>query len=237
MKNEQKSTNLAKSISQFFNETKWTPLTKEEEFRLIRAAQAGDKESRDIVIKSQLRYVIQYVRKYQGMGLSLEDLIQHGSIGICEAIDSFDIEKGFRFNTFAQWKILGEISNALSNEGRTIRIPHSKKDRTQFIKSISEPVNGNEETFGDLYLKSEDTPSKSENEDLHIELGEALKKLKPRHTEAICRFFGVGYEYAQPMEQIGEEMGIGTEGARYLVKGAESALRKIDGIDELRNYL
>ena len=67
--------NIADSISQFFKETKSTPLSKEDELDLLIKAQSGDKKSRDIVIKSQLRFAMKFVRKYQGLGLSLEDLI------------------------------------------------------------------------------------------------------------------------------------------------------------------
>lgn len=230
--------NLAESINKFFKETKSTPLSKEEELELLIKAQSGDIKSRDIVIKSQLRFVMKFVRKYQGLGLSLEDLIQYGSIGICVAIDTFDTTKGFRFSTYARWKILGEVDNAIDNEGKTVRIPHSQKDRTQHIKSISDPLgeNGNE-TYGDLFLESETERSEIDNEDLQKDLVEALSKIKPRQAEAICRFFGVGYNHAQTMEEIGLEMGIGKESARILVRGAEKSLKGINGIEGLKDYL
>jgi RNA polymerase sigma factor (sigma-70 family) len=230
--------NLAESINKFFKETKSTPLSRKEELDLLIKAQSGDRKARDIIIKSQLRFSMKFVRKYQGMGLSLEDLIQYGSIGICQAVESFDINKGFRFVTYARWKILGEVNNALHNEGRTIRIPHNHKERNQYVKSISDPLNeDSNETYGDLFLDNEDEISGIESEDLQKDLVEALSKIKPRQAEAICRFFGVGYEHSQKMEEIGKEMGIGAEAVRLLIRGAEKSLRDVKGIENLRDYL
>jgi RNA polymerase sigma factor (sigma-70 family) len=229
---------LAKSIGTFCNEIKFVPLSPDEEVQIITRAQAGDAQARDIIVKSQLKYAIQFVRKYQGLGLSLEDLIQHGSIAICKAVETFDPTRGFRFSTYAKWKILGEISNALSDEAATVRIPHSRKDRKQFNKSIHDQVGKQEgsDTYADIYLVSEPDPSSTDS-DLGLELAEALGKLKPRQAEAICRFFGFGYDYAQTTEQIGNEMGIGAEAARLLVRGAERSLKGQEGIESLRDYL
>jgi RNA polymerase sigma factor (sigma-70 family) len=229
----------AKSVSQFVAESKSDRLTKEQEFELIAQAQAGDTRARTKVVQSQLRFVMQIARKYQGNGLSLEDLIQSGNIGLCEAVDAFDVSKGFRFNTFAQWKVRGEITAALQNEGRTVRIPHSQTDRTQTVKSISDPVgdSDNAETYADRYLKGDAGVDVFAQSDLTRDLQSALNSIKPRQAEAICRFFGIGYEYAQPMEQIGAEMNIGAEGARLLVRGAEKALKSVSGIELLSDYI
>jgi RNA polymerase sigma factor (sigma-70 family) len=229
----------AKSVSQFVAESKSDRLTKEQEFELIAQAQAGDTRARTKVIQSQLRFVMQIARKYQGNGLSLEDLIQSGNIGLCEAVDAFDVSKGFRFNTFAQWKVRGEITAALQNEGRTVRIPHSQTDRSQTVKSISDPVgdSDNAETYADRYLKGDAAVDVFAQSDLTRDLQSALNSIKPRQAEAICRFFGIGYEYAQPMEQIGAEMNIGAEGARLLVRGAEKALKQVAGIELLSDYI
>jgi RNA polymerase sigma factor (sigma-70 family) len=229
----------AKSVSQFVAESKSDRLTKEQEFDLIAQAQAGDTRARSKVIQSQLRFVMQVARKYQGNGLSLEDLIQSGNIGLCEAVDAFDASKGFRFNTFAQWKVRGEITAALQNEGRTVRIPHSQTDRSQTVKSISDPVgdSDNAETYADRYLKGDTTADALEQLDLTQDLMTALKSIKPRQAEAICRFFGIGFDYEQSMDQIGAEMGIGGEGARLLVRGAEKALKQVAGIELLSDYI
>lgn len=228
----------AKSVSQFVSESKADKLTKEQEFELIRLAQAGDTRARAKVIQSQLRFVMQVARKYQGNGLSLEDLIQSGNIGLCEAVDDFDLTKGFRFNTFAQWKVRGEITAALQNEGRTVRIPHSQTDRTQTVKSISDPIGDSEnaDTYADRYLVGETTTDELEQSDLTRDLMVALKSIKPRQAEAICRFFGIGFDYAQSMDQIGAEMSIGAEAARLLVRGAEKSLKQLSGIEILSDY-
>lgn len=62
-------------------------------------------------------------KKYRGMGLPFEDLIQEGNLGLVGAVEKFDPERGFRFSTYATWSIAQAVGRALADKGRTIRIP------------------------------------------------------------------------------------------------------------------
>jgi RNA polymerase nonessential primary-like sigma factor len=73
--------------------------------------------------------------------------------------------------------------------------------------------------------------------DLQFDLTRALGQLKPKQEEAIRRFYGIGLEYPQCMDQIAEEMGVTNERARQLVRGAETALTTVPGIELLEQYL
>jgi RNA polymerase primary sigma factor len=232
-------TKRTENSSRYFTEVERNKLVSpDEEWKIGMRAQQGDEKAIDALVKANLRFVISVAKQYAGTAERLEDLISQGNIGLIYAARTFDPTRGFRFSTYAKWKILGEISNALSDEAATVRIPHSRKDRKQFNKSIHDQVGKQEgsDTYADLYLVSEPDPNPTDS-DLGLELAEALGKLKPRQAEAICRFFGFGYDYAQTTEQIGNEMGIGAEAARLLVRGAERSLKGQEGIESLRDYL
>ena len=82
-----------------------TLLTPEEELDLGRRASAGDDRARARLIEKNLRLVVSVARRYRGMGLPFEDLIQEGNIGLMKAAQRFDPELGNRFATYATWWI------------------------------------------------------------------------------------------------------------------------------------
>lgn len=116
-------------------------LSREEEVELARrvreARERGEKEveARNRLILGNLRYVVSIAKTYQGRGLSLEDLIDEGNVGLIKAIDRFDERKGTRLLTYASWWIRYAITAALAQRG-LVHIPPSK--RLTARKALSE---------------------------------------------------------------------------------------------------
>ncbi len=101
-------------------------LTPGEEISLAEKVQAGGEESpraREHMIRSNLRLVISIAKRYSNMGLAFSDLVEEGNIGLMRAVEKFNPERGYRFSTYASWWIKQAIMRALSNQGKTIRIP------------------------------------------------------------------------------------------------------------------
>jgi RNA polymerase primary sigma factor len=103
-------------------------LTKEEELKLLIAAKNGCEESKEKLILSNLRLVVNVAKKYTKKGLGLIDLISEGNFGLIHAIKKFDTDKGFRFSTYAVWWIKQSITKSIISKGREIRIPSYKYD-------------------------------------------------------------------------------------------------------------
>jgi RNA polymerase primary sigma factor len=98
-------------------------LTAEEEQQLASAISEGDMEARDLMIRSNLRLVVNIARGYTGRGLGLQDLIEEGNLGLLRAVEGFDPAMGTRFSTYASYWIKQSIKRALINSSKTIRIP------------------------------------------------------------------------------------------------------------------
>ena len=104
-------------------------LTHDEEIDLSKRAKAGDKGARQRLIEKNLRLVVSVAKKYRGMGLPFEDLIQEGNIGLMKAVEKFDPDRGWRFSTYATWWVRQAVQRAVADKGRTIRVPVHMGDK------------------------------------------------------------------------------------------------------------
>jgi RNA polymerase primary sigma factor len=98
-------------------------LTADEEKTLARRIETGCTESRDRMVRANLRLVVNIARGYTGKGLALQDLIEEGNLGLLRAVEGFDPNMNTRFSTYASYWIKQSIKRALVNTAKTIRIP------------------------------------------------------------------------------------------------------------------
>ena len=98
-------------------------LTTEQEQAVARRAQAGDSEALDVLVLSNLRFVISVAKRYQNRGIPFSDLIQEGNAGLITAAHKFDPDQGVKFISYAVWWIRQSILAALARHGRSVRLP------------------------------------------------------------------------------------------------------------------
>lgn len=126
------------SLKLYLREIAKTPLlTVDEENALAERIQAGDSEARDHMIRANLRLVVKIAHDYSGYGLSLSDLVSEGNIGLMNAVERFDPEKGGKLSTYGAWWIKQSIKRALANQSKTIRLPIHMVDKIARMRRIS----------------------------------------------------------------------------------------------------
>ena len=113
---------------------KFPQLTEEEEKRAGERAREGDLDAMRRLIESNLKFVVSYVKKYRGMGLSFLDLINEGNVGLIEAAKRFDPTRNVRFISYAVWWIRQAIIHALSQYSRIYNIPQKMSDQISAMK-------------------------------------------------------------------------------------------------------
>jgi len=130
---------LTDSVKKYLIEIGKRPLLSiEEERNLAKRILEGDTVAKEIFIESNLKLVVSIAKRYLGHGLSFLDLIQEGNLGLITAVDKYDVYKGFKFSTYATHWIRKEITRAIANKGRNIRIPaHMYEKLATYNKAIT----------------------------------------------------------------------------------------------------
>ena len=112
-------------------------LTAEEEQALAARIAEGDQSAKDELVEANLRLVVSLAKHYQGCGISLQDLIQEGNVGLMKAAEKFDASKGFKFSTYAAWWIKQTITRAIADQSKTIRIPVHMTENINRVRKVS----------------------------------------------------------------------------------------------------
>ena len=132
----------------------------EEEKRLARRAQAGDPTAAERLVTANLRFVISYVKKYQGHGLELSELVAIGNEGLLKAVRKFDPEHGVKFISYAVWWVRQAVLKALAEQTRSVRIPLNQNSaliRMSRAESFLAQELGREPTDHEVALALNDT--------------------------------------------------------------------------------
>ncbi len=138
-------------LSTYLREINQVPLlTRDQEYTYAIAAAAGDKSAKDMLIRSNLRFVVNVAKKYQNQGLPLVDLISEGNIGLMNAVDRFDATKGYHFISYAVWWIRQAILKAICEKSRMIRLPLNRANELVQIEKARKVVVNNRSEESEL---------------------------------------------------------------------------------------
>lgn len=113
-------------------------LTPEEELKTARKVKKGDAHARRLMIRSNLRLVINIAKQYSRFGVPLLDLIEEGNLGLMKAVSKFNPKLGYRFSTYAAWWIKQHVTRALADQGKTVRIPVYMVEKLSKFRKVNE---------------------------------------------------------------------------------------------------
>ncbi|MDD3050900.1 MAG: RNA polymerase sigma factor RpoD/SigA [Candidatus Cloacimonetes bacterium] len=148
-----------KGLQNYLNEIASVPtLSREEEHELALKAKAGDQEAMNILIMSNLKFVVKIAAKFQNRGMKLSELISEGNMGLLKALEKFEPDKDIKLISYAVWWIKQRIMFALAEKTSVIRIPIGKTNSVNKLKAIKDKkltATGNSASMEELIAQSD----------------------------------------------------------------------------------
>lgn len=115
-------------------------LTREEEVELATSIKDGDPKAIQEMVRRNLKYVVTVANKYRGLGISLQDLIEEGNIGLIQAAKRFDVSRNVKFITYAVWWIKQAIMHSLAEQSGTVKLPVKQVGKVNKINKLSQKM-------------------------------------------------------------------------------------------------
>lgn len=200
------------------------PLPTKEEEEAFRRARAGDEEARQTLILHNLRLVSHIVRKYYATANNQEDLVSIGTIGLVKAVDTFKIDNGARFATYAAKCIQNEILMHFRSQKK-------RSAEVSMNETIDVDRDGNPLTYTDVISSEEDLPEEVMRS---VEADRAMTlvrtRLDPRERQVITLRFGLNGTPALTQREIAQKLGISRSYVSRIEKAALDKLKEGFGL-------
>lgn len=189
------------NINRYMSEINAIKAISEDELNnLITLAQNGNTRARNKAIEANLRIVWSIAARYNGMD-NFEDILQNGNIGLCIAVDTFDVSRGTKFSTHALELVRKYITIGLTDESRVVRVSKHLVKSPYTTSSFDAPIgneDGDEKTLLDFFASDTSADNFSKREDAIVKINYLMNGLNDMEKEVICGLFGFGCrEYTQ----------------------------------------
>ena len=217
-------------LEQYLDEIGRTPLLSEEQERqLSTRALKGDERAINRLVEANLRLVVATARKYQGKGLSIDDLISEGNIALVKAATKFDATRGLRFAGYAVVMIRRQMEKALETETMETSVPAEGVARSASRSASLDAPLGIKPNMSLLAVLTNDslppTDSRLFSASLLDSVERAVHSLNERERQVVTAYFGIGCEHAT-MAEIADEMGLKRERVRQIRDRAVRRMKK-----------
>lgn len=243
--------NQSEILSYLTDVKRFNVLTREEENEVIRQINKGDEKAKDLLVVSNLRFVISIAKQYLHKGMDLKDLISEGNYGLMKALEKYDTNQtDVRFLSYAVWWIRQSILQSLNEQSRSIRLPvnvindmykiNKQADKIgefnpDFVKitipvveTLDKPSDDEGYALHDVIADQDavlaDSTLEVEKENLNYALISLLDSLNVDEKQVITRYFGL-YDKESTLQEIAEDLDLTKERVRQIKEKAIKKLR------------
>ena len=198
-------------------------LSEDEERELSARVLRGDSRALNRLVETNLRFVVSIARQYQGKGLSMEDLVSEGNIGLMKAASRYDATRGLRFVNYAVVHIRRQIEKALKAESAEQRVESRASGET---RSVDAPLGAKSNMSLLSVLADSNAPladARVYSSAIERAVEQALTSLNDRESHVVNAYFGIGQDNLT-LAEIAQDMGLKRERVRQI---RDRALRRM----------
>jgi len=207
-------------------------LSREEEITLVHRARRGEPGTGDRLLRAHVAFVIRVAMEYRGRGVSFEDLVHEGCVGLLKAIRRFDSENGARFMTYAAFWVRKAILEAIADGGRLVRVPRYQKVHGRPVMRelrLDEPISADDprtllDTLEDERGEGPDTALLAQDDARRLR--HHLRRLPLREQAVLASRYGLDGEPAMTLMEVGSLLSLSRERVRQIESSAMNRLRK-----------
>ena len=231
-------------------------LSMDEEVELAQRIRHGDEAALKRLVEANLRFVVSVAKQYQNQGMSLNDLIDEGNIGLMKAAQKFDETRGFKFISYAVWWIRQSICRASTEFEQKFQRRPSAEELAELLDTdldrIKDSLNAggkkvsvdapfqDDETNSMIDIMTDDsapgTDNSMERESLATDIDTALQVLSERERLVVKMLFGIG-RTEMTAEEVATNLGLTRERVRQIKERALRRLREEANMSILLKYL
>lgn len=219
-------------------------LAREEEAALARRyREQGDPRDRERLVAANLRFVVSVARRYRYRGLSMEDLVAEGNVGLLRAAERYDADRGVRFVTYAAWwirrSILAALARSRRQDGRTGSGSSTRRPRPVAHVSFEAAGRPGRRPPAEVIAddRGEDPDQPVHRDELRRAVGAGLAFLPEREARVLRLYYGLDGRPALGLAEVGRELGVSRERARQLKARGLEQLRRCPRGEELRLFV
>jgi len=202
-----------------------TLLSEEDERQLSERIRRGDARALNKLVEANLRFVVAIARQYQGQGLSMEDLVSEGNLGLLKAAGKYDASRGLRFVNYAVVFIRQQIERSLKMESAEQRVESRSDGQT---RSVDAPLGTKANVSLLSVLVNADSPMADERvykANMLTAIEKALGSLNERESRVVNAYYGLNQDNLT-MAEIAADMGLKRERVRQIRDKAVRKMRK-----------
>lgn len=219
---------ISDTITTYYSDlSRFNPIEKEEEYRLINEAKNGSISARNKVIEANVKFVFEIAKRYAGRGVSLSDLIQEGNLGMLKAIDKFDSTKECKFISYAVWWIRYYILESIRKHSllcMTEIEPSCPNDLVMEQSLMDE--NDEKVFFNEIQFSDQDVNDRKETQEKQTQFTVSLlEALNNKERTVIERLFGLDGTREQTLMEVGDSLNMSCERVRQIKLTAIKKMR------------